>query len=225
MGLFDMIDRIKTAATEHELPEKLPGSSPTEAKPEALADRITTAEATNPGHKPEKLAFLHPCPACSCRLFVYKPGGEFICTNCHPEARGQLAEATGPALPPPSSNSPSPEQEAKKEKAKTKRKRSSTRLFPCGGNPANFAASWPWLNENLPALGVAGWTRRALFQRGKLKYPAGSWGVAWLDAWLKRDLAAQIGRGGRIEFSFRSGERLVQQTATPPPASQVKPAR
>lgn len=82
----------------------------------------------------------------------------------------------------------------------------------------NFKKSWPWLRENLSSLMKKGWTRRALFQRSASRYPAGNWGVAWCDVWRKPDLAARITDTGTIEFSFSSGTRQVQQTATRPPA-------
>lgn len=87
-----------------------------------------------------------------------------------------------------------------------------------GQGQGNFTKSWPWLRENLPSLLQAGWTRRALFQRSAIRYPAGHWGVAWFDVWAKPDLAPRVGRSGTIEFSFSSGARQVRQTATRPPA-------
>lgn len=82
----------------------------------------------------------------------------------------------------------------------------------------NFKKSWPWLKDNLSSLLRSGWTRRALFQKSASRYPAGQWGVAWLDVWQKPDLAARIAPTGNIEFSFISGSRRVRQTATRPPA-------
>lgn len=89
-------------------------------------------------------------------------------------------------------------------------------------SPESFNKSWPWLKENLSSLIAAGWTRRALFQKSASRYPAGNWGVAWFDVWRKNDLAARITDAGTIEFSFSSGTRQVQQTATRPPARDTK---
>jgi hypothetical protein len=89
-------------------------------------------------------------------------------------------------------------------------------------NLENFRAAWPWLRENLADLLQSGWTRAALFQRGKSRYPAGKWGTAWVDAWRKPNLVVRIGRAGCIEYTFLAGDRQVRQTSTPP-AGREKP--
>lgn len=91
-------------------------------------------------------------------------------------------------------------------------------------SPESFNKSWPWLKENLSSLFAAGWTRRALFQKSANRYPAGQWGVAWLDVWRKPGLVAKLTATGNIEFSFSSGSRQVRQTATRPPARDNSPA-
>lgn len=84
-------------------------------------------------------------------------------------------------------------------------------------NAEYFRAAWPWLQANLPGLLSAGWHRRALFQRGKNRYPAGQWGVAWLPVWRKKGLSLTLNRHtGAIAFHFSGTDgRPITQTAHP----------
>lgn len=87
----------------------------------------------------------------------------------------------------------------------------------------NFLAAWPWLQANLLTLLSGGWSRRRLFQRGKNKYPAGQWGVAWILVWRKNELSLALDqRTGAIVFHFRGTDgRPVTQTANPQQAIRV----
>lgn len=82
-----------------------------------------------------------------------------------------------------------------------------------GANMENFKLSWPWLNHHLPQLREKGWTRAGLFRRGKLRYPAGRWGVAWYDVWRRENLTVTIGDRGQLIFKFSASDRRVTQSA------------
>lgn len=79
----------------------------------------------------------------------------------------------------------------------------------------NFVAAWPWIKNNLEKLLAAGWTRAALFCRGKLRHPVGNWGIAWLSVWRRPMLTVKINSRGAIVFIFEICGRRITQAAYP----------
>jgi hypothetical protein len=163
--------------------------------------------------KPERLAFLHPCPICSGRSFVAGNGGGFFCTTCQPGIEGHPVEATGkttrkarPALEPMpamdhnhlilAATDPQPEQVTAQQ-----------REF--------FQAAWPWIKENKAQLTRSGWTMAALVSRSKFRWPCGRWGLAWLPVWKREQLQVTINDRGSIVFTFRYCGKIATQTAKP----------
>lgn len=163
--------------------------------------------------KPERLAFLHPCPLCSGRSFVAGTGGGFFCTTCQPGIEGHLVEATGqatrkarPTLEPMPAvdhnhhghapTDPQPEQVTAQQ-----------REF--------FRAAWPWIKENKAQLIRSGWTMAALVARSKFRWPCGRWGIAWITVWKREQLQVTINDRGFIVFTFRYCGKTVIQTAKP----------
>lgn len=170
--------------------------------------------------KPQVLKFLHPCPLCGDRSFVYGKDGGFFCTHCQPCPPGQLVEAGGQALQPQKAagslhDPPAPPSPGMGAGPFT---RNHT---PTEEQRANFRAAWPWLRAHEPALLAAGWTRCALYGRGKLTWPY-LWGQAWTDTWQKPGLAVALEPGGIIRFTFTGTDkrRIITQRARPcaPPA-------
>lgn len=76
----------------------------------------------------------------------------------------------------------------------------------------NWKAARPWLLDNLSRLHAAGWTRKELFQAGRLAYPHGPWGVAWASTWRKPGVQVQIDKGGAIRWTWQDnvGQEITQ---------------
>lgn len=158
--------------------------------------------------KPERLAFLNPCPICKGRAFIHVEGGGFVCRVCTPGRSGYPVEATGPDRIPVLDDElliagdNNLTATAKQETSNDQNEQQHT----------YFAASWPWIKDNFPKLLAAGWTRAALLRRSKFRWPYGLWGVAWLPPWAKKGVEVSIGRKGEIIFTYQSGEQSITQT-------------
>jgi len=57
-----------------------------------------------------------------------------------------------------------------------------------------------WILAHLPELEAAGWTRRQLFQAGRLKYPCGEWGATWF--WPEGDFTVSLEPDGAIKWTW-----------------------
>ena len=81
-----------------------------------------------------------------------------------------------------------------------------------------FLIAFVWIRDNLSDLLQVGWTRAALYRRGRFSYPCGTWGLAWFDVWGKDDVHIDIDkRTGAIRFTFRATNgRIISQAAYPP---------
>ncbi|MBB5348977.1 hypothetical protein JWG42_01685 [Desulfoprunum benzoelyticum] len=227
MSFFDAIDRLKKTdstsnhgKSDQPEPEKAHQRAPKEGdecqgeEEIAVSHNITPAtgpkkstdQATKRNRKPERLSFLRPCPICKGRLFIYGSRGGFFCSNCTPHIEGQPVEATGP-------DRLQSNQGVDSTLPLGFTPQASTRSL--GENPENFKAAWPWIKVNMQDLLKAGWTRAALVRRGKLRYPCGNWGVAWFSVWKIEGLVIEIGRNGKIVFTFESCGRKITQAAYP----------
>lgn len=235
MGLFDEIEALTTPKDPAPGPAPAgdPGTGgtirptwPTTNGPHHPAGSAPGRAAAPPGPagrqqrrparpKPERLAFLQPCPLCGGRQFIHGTGGGFYCVACQPGQQGLPVEAAGPdrqeRTEPPEDLTPAGDLgDGQHHQA-----------GPDQGDPseeqrAHFRAAWPWIKEHLAPLLAAGWTRAALLRRAKFRWPYGPWGVAWLSLWSQPELAVTIGPRGEIVFTFPSHGRTITQTAHPP---------
>lgn len=209
MGFFDTIDRLKKTDTTSKSIEDKANQAKEEKTTLASSTPVPIPkkrpdQATQRTEKTERLAFLRPCPICKGRSFVYGSRGGFFCSTCTPRIEGQPVEATGPerkqnnqgVVKSTGPNGSTPQI-------------STSRL---GENPDNFKAAWPWLKSNLDALLSAGWTKAALFRRGKHRYPTGAWGAAWSDAWTRNNTSISINKNGDISIIYNGQGRTVIQT-------------
>lgn len=218
MGFFDTIEKL--TAIPVTLPEqeatKPPAITTSRQRPPADPGNEDLWRPTEQDYaerkrlmnqKPERLSFLQPCPICNGRVFIHIIGGGFTCRVCQPGFLGKPVEATGP-------DRPAPDQELKMAND------SST----TGGQPTptdyltekernHFKAAWPWIKENKQQLLAAGWTRAALLQRSKFRWPYGPWGLAWLPVWSKEGVSVTIGKAGKIIFTYQSCGRTITQAA------------
>nr|WP_320010108.1 hypothetical protein [uncultured Desulfobulbus sp.] len=159
--------------------------------------------------KPERLAFLQPCPLCFGRSFVVGNGGGFFCTTCQPGIEGHPVEAAGQA--------------SKTGRGSMPVNSRFGHLLPADQQPEQvteqqrryFQEAWPWIKENKAQLLKSGWTLAALVGRSKFKWPYGRWGLAWLPVWTRDQLQVTISDKGAIVFTFRYCGKTVQQTANP----------
>lgn len=72
-----------------------------------------------------------------------------------------------------------------------------------------------WLQQHLPSLMTAGFTRRELFGVGVLRYPY-KWGAAWSSKWTDPDWRASVNDDGFIEWrTTNPTRREVTQTTKP----------
>jgi hypothetical protein len=81
---------------------------------------------------------------------------------------------------------------------------------------ARWRVARKWILPRLPTLQAMGWTRRTLFAAGRLRFPHGEWGAAWLSLWTRAGVTVEQAQGGEIVFSFiEAGGRVVTQAARP----------
>lgn len=82
------------------------------------------------------------------------------------------------------------------------------------------------IRQYLPALLAAGWTRVAIFKRGKFRLPS-DWGLVWLTIWKKDNLTVSIEpETGQVSFSFtNSTGRKITQSASLPALPREKRAQ
>lgn len=74
----------------------------------------------------------------------------------------------------------------------------------------------PWLLAHLPRLQAAGWTRAKLFRAGRLRFPCGPWGVAFLSVWTKDGVQVEIEDGGAIRWTWADATgKTITQAARP----------
>jgi hypothetical protein len=204
MGFFDTIDRLKNTETEPQPviiteqdsqgSEKKSHSGPFQVKKKASS-------------KPERLSFLRPCLLCGGKKFIYGTVGGFFCLACQPGIVGIQVEAGG-------ADRQDPDQEAALQVDAGQHENESKNICQIQ-EKAYFMMALPWIKSKLPKLLAAGWTRAALLQRSKYRYPTG-WGIAWFSIWKQDALAVTIGKNGEIFFTFQSCGRTITQTARPP---------
>lgn len=104
--------------------------------------------------------------------------------------------------------------EQKKENRGPAKATHPARVTP--GMVTGWRAAREWITARLPELEAAGWTRRELFQAGRLRFPHGAWGMAWLSLWTKAGVEVSITHSGGITFSWiEASGRTVTQTARP----------
>lgn len=214
MGFFDTIDRLKSTETELQ-PAIITDQDSRENEKKRQTGPFQVKKKTN--SKPERLSFLRTCPLCNGKKFIYGNDGGFFCLVCQPGIMGTPVEAGG-------ADRQQPDHEAvlqvvpRENKQNTQR---GSRLPETVKDTAtkqergHFAAAWPWIRSKLPELLAAGWTRAALFQRSKYRYPLG-WGIAWFSIWNQDALVVTTGKNGEIIFTFQSCGRTITQTARPP---------
>ena len=236
MGLFDEMEAL-TAPRKGETPQKstdqggsgatLGASSGDPAATPAPGGAATGHQATlrpSPGpgrpprprpapRKPERLAFLQPCPLCEGRQFIHGAGGGFYCVTCQPGQQGQPVEAAGPDRQAPATT---PEDLEPAGDLEIPHQENTSDAEPTERQRAYFRAAWAWIKENREPLLAAGWTPATLFRRAGYRWPYGTWGVAWLPVWDRPGLAVTIGQRGEIRFTYHSGNRTITQTARIP---------
>ena len=237
MGLFDTIEHLTTADDRPVSPKPQaqhlpipPATASTTPKVPAHDHHQTTADDDSQNiwqaspaeieerrsilnRKPERLSFLSPCPVCRGRAFLHIDGGGFVCRTCQPGLFGHPVEAAGPDRPTRAKDADLLLAGDHHETAATI---PAANDEPTEQQRAHFAAAWPWIKENKPALLAAGWTMAALVRRARYRWPYGPWGVAWLPVWSKPGVAVSIGRRGEIAFVFSSGGRTITQAAIKP---------
>jgi hypothetical protein len=199
MGFFDTIERVNDAEAKHFPPAKISDSAsqdtgtqtqPRASQPEKKAER-----------RRQRFSFLRPCPLCGGKKFIHGQKGGFFCQLCQLGIIGTPVEAGGPD-----------------------RQKQDQEAGPSGGSSHDntmsqargyFLTAWSWIKGNMPELLKAGWTRAALLQRSKHKYPL-TWGVAWFSIWHEDAFDVTIGPKGEIVFSFQACGKTITQTARPP---------
>ncbi len=218
MGLFDEIDRLTAVSCAEKLPALTIADEPTpsnlsdkprngEMQPRAANDHRPQSRARQV-KKPQPLSFLRPCPVCQGRDFLHLDAGGFVCQTCQPGFTGIPVEAAG-------QDRPAQGEEFEDIPLSDRGPRNTPNLCTTR-QKEHFAAGWPWIKENMPALLSAGWTRPALLRRSRHQWPYGKWGAAWLPVWSKPSLEKKIGASGQIIFSFESNGRIIVQTLHPP---------
>lgn len=208
MGLFDEMEAL-TAPRKGETPQK-------------STHQATRRPSPGPGRppgprpaprKPERLAFLQPCPLCEGRQFIHGAGGGFYCVTCQPGQQGQPVEAAGPDRQAPTIT---PEDLEPAGDVEAPNQAGTADTGPTEAQRAHFRAAWTWITKNREPLLAAGWTPATLFRRARYRWPYGPWGVAWLPVWGRPGLAVTIGTRGEIRFTYPSGNRTITQTAHKP---------
>ena len=237
MGFFDEIDALP-APRKGEAPQKTahqaasgatPGTAPGDPAATPAQGGTTTGQpaatrqpSPGPGkrprprpapRKPERLAFLQPCPLCEGRQFIHGAGGGFYCVTCQPGQQGQPVEAAGPDRQAPTIT---PEDLEPAGDVDTTHQADTVNTGPTEEQRAHFRAAWAWITKNREPLLAAGWTPATLFRRARYHWPYGTWGVAWLPVWDRPGLAVTIGPRGAIVFTYPSHGRTITQTAHPP---------
>ena len=237
MGFFDEIDALP-APRKGEAPQKTahqaasgasPGTAPGDTAATPAPGGTTTGQpaatrqpSPGPGkpprprpapRKPERLAFLQPCPLCEGRQFIHGAGGGFYCVTCQPGQQGQPVEAAGPDRQAPTIT---PEDLEPAGDVDTPHQAGTADTGPTEAQRAHFRAAWAWITKNREPLLAAGWTPATLFRRARYHWPYGTWGVAWLPVWDRPGLAVTIGPRGAIVFTYPSHGRTITQTAHPP---------
>ncbi|MCF8056544.1 MAG: hypothetical protein K9K37_07885 [Desulfocapsa sp.] len=204
MSFFDFIDR--------ELKSQPCDSAQQTENIKVTSNNSRDGNLNNWQHRPkqEKLNFLKPCSLCSGREFISKPQGGFFCTQCQPGAVGIPVTAGGEREVPVSTDEPALFPANDKGSAKPDRRNKEKQ-----NQQANFKAAIPWIQTHLEELQATGWTRPALFRRGKHKWPIGNWGLAWVAPWNRDNLKIAIGVEGKLIFIFSSSGRRIAQTAIP----------
>ena len=187
MGLFSTIDRLTIN------PQKAENEVPLPTRGQEVHQSLPPAAPTQEEKRDPVAASADPDRE--------KEPGHNSRTRILPDSPGR------PLLPADSSTPPAPATSSIR----------NLRRIARGGVTENFRAAWPWIRENLDTLLAHGWTRPALFQRGKQQYPCGDSGVAWADAWKKPELSLSVGAFGEIRFTFGHGDRKVTQSAHVPP--------
>lgn len=158
-------------------------------------------------HKQEKLKFLRPCPLCQGRYFTYGQKGGFYCETCQPGIAGSPVYATGKERRKIQAvGSIKIQAQSQKYPAQTRKGKSEKECFKIG---------FPWIMEHLKELLACGWTKPELFSRSRHKWCVGDWGVAWLPIWARQKVDIKIQSTGAIHFIFKSGGRIVTQSAYP----------
>lgn len=220
MGFFDTIDKLKSIKTEL-IPAKITdqdGQNAEKSRQPATIQAEKTAKT-----KPDRLSFLRPCPLCSSRDFIYGNAGGFFCQDCQPGIVGIPVEAGGadrqkndPETPPPGHTDSLEADNRGSFQHPRERKNTALEL-----ERGYFATAQVWIKKNIHDLQAAGWTRAALFQRSKFRFPS-RWGIAWFSVWHEKGLVVTIGRNGQIIFTFEYCDKTITQTAWPPrkPATQ-----
>lgn len=214
MGFFDTIDRLKSEDSGHRPPEIIEdqatsNSQNSEKKP--VEQPVFTEKKI--WFKREELTFLRPCLSCGGKDFIYGKDGGFFCLDCQPGAVGVPVKAGGP--------------DRQKADPEAGLQECDTESFPGFSAPAGsrniaeieqgrgyFFTAWSWIKENMPELLAAGWTRAALLQRSKYRYPL-KWGIAWFSVWHQKGLVVTIGKNGKVIFSFQEQGRTITQAASP----------
>lgn len=235
MGFFDEIEAL-TAPRKGETPQKStnqagsgatsgassgdPAATPAPGGA-ATGHPATRRPSPGPGRppgprpaprKPERLAFLQPCPLCEGRQFIHGAGGGFYCVTCQPGQQGQPVEAAGPDRQAPTIT---PEDLEPAGDVDTPHQAGTADTGPTEAQRAHFRAAWAWITKNREPLLAAGWTPATLFRRARYRWPYGPWGVAWLPVWDRPGIAVTIGTRGAIVFTYPSHGRTITQTAHP----------
>ncbi len=75
----------------------------------------------------------------------------------------------------------------------------------------------PWLLAHLMELQAAGWTRAKLFRAGgRLRFPFGPWGIAFLPVWTKPGVQIEIEDAGAIRWTWVDATgKTITQAARP----------
>jgi len=215
MGFFDTIERLKNAEAEQLQPEEISDQVNQGTGTKRQAGTFQTEKKA--GRRPERFSFLRPCPLCGGINFIFGNEGGFFCQVCQPGTIGTPVEAGG-------ADRQLPDQEAVLQVGSGENEQNTfrgSRLSGTGKDTTtkqergHFAAAWPWINGNILELLAAGWTRAALLQRSKYRYPTG-WGIAWFPIWQQNALVVTIGKNGEIIFIFQVCGKTITQTARPP---------
>ena len=204
LSLFEMIEEAKHKETT------------TQEAPPREHQQTLPAKKTEKKKKREQLKFLKPCPLCGGRQFTYTTGGGFLCEHCQPGCCGTpvlAGEPDRPEKPPPPrqmklygcSLDPKPEEE----------KRS-------GEEYTHLQHGLPWIRAHLSQLMESGWSRAALFRRGRHRYPLGAWGLVFCHCWSWPDVTVTLQENGAVAFRYKSAHDYIQQRATPPASSGPK---
>lgn len=222
MGFFDTIDRLKSTETKLR-PIIITDQDSQEDEKKRQTGPFQVKKKTN--SKPERLSFLRPCPLCDGKKFVYGNAGGFFCLVCQPGIMGVPVEAGGAdrQKPDPDAVIQVDAEKHGKDEPGGFQNQGTSRNTPSVQIQSHFKAAWPWIRSKLPELLAARWTRAALFQRSKYRYPTG-WGIAWFSIWNQDALVVTTGKNGEIFFTFQSCGRTITQTARPP-IKKHKPRR